>query len=155
MAQRTAPGRKLISTRVLQRVGVSLLLVVMLVLAGSLLVGFVQRAWQEHQLNRAIERQEAQNAQQKERNNQLKGAAEFAESDVAAEQAARERLGMAREGETVLLPTVVLPAPPTPAPAEAPIDVAALPPTATVAEPDQPNVVRWMRAVFPSHDAAP
>ncbi len=154
MAQRTAPRRKLISTRVLQRLGVSLLLLVMLFLAGSLLLGFVERAWQEHQLNRAIERQRAQNAQQQERNDRLKGAAEFAESDVAAEQAARERLGMAREGETVLLPTVVLPPPPTPAPAAAPIDVAELPESDELAR-SEPNVVRWMHAVFPSHDAAP
>jgi cell division protein FtsB len=154
MAQRTAPRRKLISTRVLQRLGVSLLLLVMLFLAGSLLLGFVERAWQEHQLNRAIERQRAQNAQQQERNDRLKGAAEFAESDVAAEQAARERLGMAREGETVLLPTVVLPPPPTPAPAAAPIDVAELPESDELTR-SEPNVVRWMHAVFPSHDAAP
>jgi cell division protein FtsB len=155
MAQRTAPRRKLISTRVLQRLGVSLLLIVMLFLAGSLLLGFVQRAWQEHQLNRAIERQSAQNAQQRERNNRLKGAAEFAESDVAAEQAARERLGMAREGETVLLPTVVLPPPPTPAPATAPIDVAELTAADGQLARSEPNVVRWMHAVFPGNDAAP
>ena len=154
MAQRTAPRRKLISTRVLQRLGVSLMLVVMLFLAGSLLLGFVQRAWQEHQLNRAIERQSAQNAQQRERNNRLKGAAEFAESDVAAEQTARERLGMAREGETVLLPTVVLPPSATPAPAVAPIDVAALPESGELAR-SHPNAVRWMHAVFPSNDTAP
>ncbi|HZG66162.1 MAG TPA: septum formation initiator family protein [Herpetosiphonaceae bacterium] len=155
MAQRTAPRRKLISTRVLQRLGVSLLLIVMLFLAGSLLLGFVQRAWQEHQLNRAIERQSAQNAHQRERNNRLKGAAEFAESDVAAEQAARERLGMAREGETVLLPTVVLPPPPTPAPATAPIDVAELTAADGQLARSEPNVVRWMHAVFPGNDAAP
>ncbi len=154
MAQRTAPRRKLISTRVLQRLGVSLLLLVMLFLAGSLLLGFVERAWQEHQLNRAIERQSAQNAQQRDRNNRLKGAAEFAESDVAAEQAARERLGMAREGETVLLPTVVLPPPHTPTPDAAPIDVVELPEADELAR-SEPNVVRWMHAVFPSHDAAP
>ena len=155
MAQRTAPRRKLILARVLQRMGVSLLLIIMLFLAGSLLLGFVQRAWQEHQLNRATERQSAQNAQQRERNNRLKGAAEFAESDVAAEQAARERLGMAREGETVLLPTVVLPPPPpTPAPAATPIDVAELPATGELAR-SEPNVVRWMHAVFPGNDTAP
>ncbi len=152
MAQRTAPRCKLISARVLQRVGVSLVLIVMLFLAGSLLLGFVQRAWQEHQLNRAIERQSAQNAQQRDRNNRLKGAAEFAESDVAAEQAARERLGMAREGETVLLPTVVLPPSPTPAPAAVPIEVAALPESGELAR-IEPNVVRWMHAIFPSNDA--
>src|SRR4051794_13242664 len=116
MAQRTVSGQKVIATRVLQRTGVSLLLIVMLFLAGSLLVGFVQRAWQEHQLNRDIEQQIAQNEQQRARNAELKGAADFAESDVAAEEIARERLGMAREGETVLLPTIVLSQAPTAAP---------------------------------------
>ena len=154
MAQRTAPRRKLISTRVLQRLGVSLLLLVMLFLAGSLLLGFVERAWQEHQLNRAIERQRAQNTQQRDRNNRLKGAAEFAESDVAAEQAARERLGMAREGETVLLPTVVLPPPHIPTPDAAPIEVAELPESGELAR-SEPNVLRWIHAVFPGNDAAP
>jgi len=53
--------------------------------------------------------QRSANAQLAADNLRLKGLAEWAESDVAAEQAARERLGMAREGEIVLLPTVVLP----------------------------------------------
>jgi cell division protein FtsB len=153
MAQRTAPGRKLISTRMLQRAGVSLFLIVMLFLAGSLLVGFVQRAWQEHQLNRDIEQQSAQNEQQKARNQQLKGAAEHAESDVAAEQAARERLGMARPGETVLLPTIVLPQAPTAAPAAG--GPATAPKLAALAEQPETNVERWMSALFPGKDAAP
>src|SRR5207253_3013374 len=113
MAQPSTSSRKLIPPHLLQRGGVFLLLIIMLVLAGSLLIGFVQRAWQEHQLNRAIEQQAAQNDYQRAQNLRLKGAADFAESDVAIEQAARERLGMAREGETVLLPTIILPAAPT------------------------------------------
>lgn len=156
MAQHSTTSRRLISPQLIQRGGVFLLLSVMLVLAGSLLVGFVQRAWQEHQLNRAIAEQQAENDQQRARNLALKGAADFAESDVAVEQAARERLSMAREGETVLLPTIILPQAPTPVPQELASKAV---PSATRAVVDthtaQPNVVRWMHALFPGRDAVP
>jgi cell division protein FtsB len=160
MAQRrsagTRLGTKLFSKRVLQRFGVSLLLMVMVFLAGSLLVGFVQRAWQEHQLNRAIEQQAAQNEQQRAHNARLKGAADFAESDVAAEQAARERLGMAREGEMVLLPTIVVPQSPTAIPtAEAEAVPGELSSKAANAVERQTNVARWIHALFPGRDTVP
>ena len=151
MAQHTAPHQKFISRVTLQRTGVLVLLLALLFLAGGLLVGFVQMAWQEHQINRAIEHQQAQNAKQRERNRRLQGAAEFAESDVAAEQAARERLGMAREGETVLLPTVVLPPAPTVAPTATVPGEAPVPPAAQV----ETNALRWFRALFPGPDAVP
>ncbi len=129
-----------------------LALLALLVLAGGLLAGVVRMAWQEHQINRAIERQQAQNAQQGERNLQLQGAADFAESDVAAERAARERLGMARDGEMVLLPTVVLPVAPPVVPPEAPASVA----DSTTREIDaQTNPSRWFRAFFPGPEALP
>jgi cell division protein FtsL len=135
---------------VLQRAGVTLLLLALLFLAGGLMVGFVRMAWQEHQINRAIDEQESQNAQQVARNRQLQGEAEHAESDVAVERAARERLGMAREGEMVLLPTVVLPAVPTSLPLDAP--VVARSPT----DPSRDsNAARWFRALFPGPDAVP
>lgn len=156
MAQPTTSGRKLIPPHLLQRGGVFLLLIIMLVLAGSLLIGFVQRAWQEHQLNRAIEQQAAQNDYQRAQNLRLKGAADFAESDVAVEQAARERLGMAREGETVLLPTIILPAAPTAdLPALASKAAAPAPQSSAGIHSSEPNVARWMHALFPARDVAP
>jgi len=152
MAQRTAPQRKWISPRTIERGALVLVLLALLVLAGGLLVGVVRMAWQEHQINRSIERQQAQNAQQAERNLQLQGAADFAESDVAAELAARERLGMARDGEMVLLPTVVLPIAPTGVPSEAPASVAENTPPEIVA---QTNPSRWFQAFSPGPEALP
>jgi hypothetical protein len=63
----------------------------------------------------------------------------YAESPAYAEQVARERLGQAREGDTVIFPTF----PDQPA-AEAPAAPAPLPaPTAV------PNLQAWKQALFP------
>ena len=85
MAPKAAPKYRINAARVLQRVGVGLLLLALLGLAGGLMVGFVRMAWQEHQINREMERQKAENAAQAALNLKLKGQADFAESDVAAE----------------------------------------------------------------------
>ncbi len=155
MARRTAAKQRHVPERLLQRSGVSLLLIALLFLAGGLVVGFVRMAWQEHQINREMERQQAENAAQVDRNLRLKGQAEYAESDVAAEQAARERLGMARDGETVLLPTVVLPPTPTAAvPALAAAPDRLVPPSQARAE-SRSNAARWFKALFPGPDAVP
>lgn len=143
-------SRRIMSKRAVQRSGLMLVLLGLLFLSGGLLVGFVRMAWQEHQINRAIQHQLSQNAAQEARNLSLAGQAAFAESDVAAEKAARERLGMAREGDTVLLPTVVLPAAPPPVPSE-PLAMADAPGT----ELPQSNVARWAKALFPGPDALP
>ncbi len=141
--------------RMLQRLAVSLVLLGLLVLAGGLMIGFVRMAWQEHQINRQIEQQQAENTAQAEQNLKLKGQADFAESDVAVEQAARERLGMARDGDTVLLPTVVIPPTPTPAPpaAGAGINGAAVP--SDDRSQARSNAVRWFKALFPGPEAVP
>jgi cell division protein FtsB len=139
----------------LQRSGVSIVLLGLFVLAGGLLIGFIRMAWQEHQINRQIEQQQAENAALAEQNQKLKGEAEFAESDVAVEIKARERLGMAREGDTVLLPTVVVPPTPTPTapPAATGPDSAAAPSgDSTVVH---SNPVRWLQALFPGPEAMP
>ena len=152
VARLVGPG--LFSKRSLQGAAVFALLLGLLVLAGGLSVGFVRMAWQEHQINRAIARQESQNIQQVNRNQVLEGLASFAESDVAAEQAARERLGMARPGETVLLPTVVLP----PVPVQPPAPPAEAPPVAlpvSVRFEPESNAARWVQAFFPGPDALP
>ena len=150
MARRTKSRRTSFFRRLLHRSVVGLLLFVLLVLGGGLLLGFGRMAWQEHQINRAIAQQESQNAQQAERNQRLKGQADYTESDVAAEQMARERLGMAREGETVLLPTVVLPPASTALPEGEPTAT----PSVAESAPDT-NAARWFRALFPGPGALP
>ena len=155
MPRRTAPKSRRISMSTLQRSGVSIVLLGLFVLAGGLLIGFIRMAWQEHQINRQIEQQQAENAALAEQNQKLKGEAEFAESDVAVEIKARERLGMAREGDTVLLPTVVVPPTPTPTapPAAAGTDSAEAPSgDITVVH---SNPVRWLQALFPGPEAMP
>ena len=155
MPRRTAPKSRRISMSTLQRSGVSIVLLGLFVLAGGLLIGFIRMAWQEHQINRQIEQQQAENAALAEQNQKLKGEAEFAESDVAVEIKARERLGMAREGDTVLLPTVVVPPTPTPTapPALTGTDSAAAPSgDSTVVH---SNPVRWLQALFPGPEAMP
>ena len=155
MTRRTAQKSRRISMGALQRSGVSILLLALLVLASGLLIGFFRMAWQEHQINRQIEQQQAENTALAEQNLKLKGQAEFAESDVAVEIKARERLGMAREGDTVLLPTVVVP--PTPAPTTPPIVAG----TNGAASPSgdrivvHSNPVRWLQALFPGPEAVP
>ena len=151
MARRSLPQPQFVSKRVMTRFAVMLVLLGLLALAAGLLVGFVRMAWQEHQINRAIERQSAENAEQRARNLRLLGEAEWSESDVAAEQAARERLGMARDGETVLLPTVVLPSAPTAVPS--PVAQASQAPVGSMAQ--ESNARRWVRALFPGPDVLP
>lgn len=144
--------RPRVSSERLSRWSARLVLVALVVIAGSLLVGFVRMTWTEHLINQASEQQVAVNEAQKRKNATLKGEAEYRESDVYAEQAAREQLGMARDGDTVLLPTVVIPATPVPTPEVAPSaapDVAALQPELT------PNYQRWWRALFPGQGAKP
>lgn len=149
--------RPQIDPQVVTRWGTRLILLFLMVLAGGLMVGFVRMTWTQHQINQASERQRAENETQRARNAALKGQAEFRESDVFAEQAAREQLGMAREGETVLLPTIVVPAaspPPTtqsPNPAAPATGLAA----AAGAEEIAPNYQRWWQALFPPEAVVP
>ncbi len=155
MVRRATVYRGVFNKRNAQRIVASLVLIGLMLLGGLIVVGFVQRAWQEHQLNRAIERQQAENDAQKARNLDLSGFAEWSESDGAVELAARERLGMAREGETVLLPTVVLPVAPPPV---EPLAAAAQPPVADAPdslEPPTTNVERWVNAFFPPAEETP
>lgn len=152
MAYRSGFKQMRFSPRMIQRIMVGFMLLGLMILAGFLGVGFVRMAWQEHQINKAREQQQAENDRQRARNLRLKGQAEFAESDVAVEQAARERLGMARDGEMVLLPTIVLPAKPTAVPAEKAAPAAPL--GGVEAEPAT-NPGRWVRAFFPGPNAVP
>lgn len=146
--------RPQIDPQVVTRWGTRLILLFLMVLAGGLMVGFVRMTWTQHQINQASERQRAENETQRARNAALKGQAEFRESDVFAEQAAREQLGMAREGETVLLPTIVVPAA-TPPPAAQSPNPAASATAAAAAEEIAPNYQRWWQALFPPEAVVP
>lgn len=147
--------RPQIDPQVVTRWGTRLILLFLMVLAGGLMVGFVRMTWTQHQINQASERQRAENETQRARNAALKGQAEFRESDVFAEQAAREHLGMAREGETVLLPTIVVPAA-TPPAAQSPNPATLAPGSAAPAEEEiAPNYQRWWQALFPPEAVVP
>jgi cell division protein FtsB len=89
---------------------------------------------QQKDLNIEIARIERENAD-------LQRKLTYAESPAYAEQIAREQLGMARDGDTVILPTF----PDTPA-VSATATVVPLP-TPTV----QPNWKGWQVALFPSN----
>lgn len=147
--------RPQIDPQVVTRWGTRLILLFLMLLAGGLMVGFVRMTWTQHQINQASERQRAENESQRARNAALKGQAEFRESDVFAEQAAREQLGMAREGEVVLLPTIVIPAAPPPS-AQSTNPAAPVPEAAAAVEEDiAPNYQRWWQALFPEEAVVP
>ena len=131
------------------RWGVRVVLVVLCVLVGLLGVGFVRMAWLEHKINATIAHQTALNEVQLARNKELEREGLYRESDAYAELAAREQLGMARLGETVLLPTMVTPPQPQPS-ADAAVTQPRAPSDAT-----PPNYQRWWYAFFPSNDARP
>jgi len=126
------------------RWGVRLLFAVLCVLVGLLGIGFGQMAWREHELNAAIAQQVAVNEAQQARNKELERETMYRESDAYAELAAREQLGMARPGETVLLPTMVTP--PLPQPSDRSIEH-----TASADAVVSPNYQRWWQALFPSN----
>jgi len=134
-----AGGRGLLS------LGAGLLI---LVLIGLLVANFVGQVIQSARLEENRVALEAEVARLTAENTDLEGAVAYAESDVNVERIAREQLGYARAGETVLLPqmpTAVSPAEPAPVPA---------PPSAAPA-PAQPNWQRWWHAFFPPTQPAP
>lgn len=139
------------------KVGVATILLALVAVAGALLVGFVRLTWTEHQINQSIARQEAEIQAQRTANEQDKGRAAHSESDGSVEQAAREQLGMAREGETVLRPNLVLQPTPTPLP---PVDPAT-PQNTTLPLGEPPrsvtaaNALHWWHALFPGADVRP
>lgn len=145
-----------LSSQYVARGGTVLVLLVLGIIAVLLVIGSVRMTWTQHQINQARAEQARINDEQRASNAELKGQAEYRESDVYAEQAAREQLGMARDGETVLLPTVVIPA--TTAPAPSGTAVPAGQSDAVVAELESsaiPNYERWWRAFFPEPATTP
>lgn len=112
---------------------------VMLVISCWMLFGIVGQVITGAQLERQRTDAQAEVARIELENARLNGEVEFAESPAYAEQVAREQLGMARDGDTVILPTFpdATPTPVAPTPAPLPM------PT------PQPNWRLWQQALFP------
>ena len=134
----------------LSRLSTHLVLLILVAIALGLLVGFVEMTWASHRISREIAEQRAVNAETAGQVAALKGEAEFRESDMYAEQAAREQLGMARDGETVLKPTMV-----APPPSATPTALPSAPPSAAqrraVEDSGPPNHQLWWQVFFPSN----
>lgn len=116
----------------------------MLAFIGLLIVNFIGQVLQSARLEDQRAQLESEVASLRDENADLKGAVEFAESDVNVERISREQLGYAREGDVVLLPQAPLA---TVAPAA---DTAAAPVSeAAPAAPAFSNPQRWWEAFFP------
>jgi len=140
---RESDGFSLFSPTFLGRSGVRVITIGLVALSLWLLASFVSQVITSAQMERRKDDLRAEIAQLEAENTALKDQVAFAESPVYAERAAREQLGYAREGDSVILPTfpqsTVAPAIPTP--------VSAITPTA------EPNWRGWARALFPPADA--
>lgn len=112
---------------------------VMVVISCWMLFGIVGQVITGSQLERQRAEAQADIARIESENARLQGQVAFAESPAYAEQVAREQLGMAREGDTVILPTFPDVAPTSAAPTPQPL------PAAT----PQPNWRAWQQALFP------
>ncbi len=122
----------------LSRSGVRLIALVLVVISLWLLVNFIGQVIVAARMDRQIADKQAEMTQIEAGNAALKDHVTYAESPAYAEQIAREQLGYAREGDTVILPTLpdrlTAPAaapPPLPAPAH------------------EPNWRGWLHAFFP------
>ena len=123
----------------LGRSGARLVTLGLVALSFWLLASFVGQVITSAQMERRKEELQAENAQLEAQNAFLKDRVAYVESPVYAERIAREQLGYAREGDTVILPTfpeqTAVPAAPSPAPLPTPT------PTA--------NWRGWLHAFFP------
>jgi cell division protein FtsB len=122
-----------------------LVVLVLVALSLWLLVNFVGQVVAAARMDRQIADRQAENARIAAENQALKDRVSFAESPAYAEQIAREQLGYAREGDTVILPTL-------PERKAAPVTTA---PAPLPAPPAQPNWRGWLRAFFPAPPASP
>jgi cell division protein FtsB len=113
---------------------------IMVALIGLLIANFVGQVMQSARLEASRAALQVEVDQLRAEQRTLEGAVDYAESDVNVERIAREQLGYARDGDTVILPQI---AAPTPAP---PISPAAAP--APTPAPAASNVRRWWDAFF-------
>jgi cell division protein FtsB len=141
---RRRPARAGFSERLTARLrfrqsGAVIASLVMVVISCWMLAGIVSQVVTGARLDHQRAAADAEIAAIEQRNAQLEDEVTYAESPAYAEQVAREQLGMAREGDTVILPTfpevTPTPAAPTPAPVPSPTP--------------QPNWRGWQRALFP------
>jgi cell division protein FtsB len=123
----------------LGRPGVHLITLLLAVLSLWSLVGFVGQVIGSAQMERQKEELRAENARLTAENAQLQDRVAEAKSPDYADRIAREQLGYARAGDTVILPTL-------PQPTAAPANLS--PPTPPARAPD-PNWRRWVNAFFP------
>ena len=121
------------------RSGARLVALVLVALSLWLLANFVSQVVASARMDRQIAEKQAAMAKAEADLASLKDQVAFAESPAYAEQVAREQLGFAREGDTVILPTL-----PERKPALAAAAPVPLPPPAPL-----PNWRGWMRALFP------
>ena len=115
------------------------LMVVMLAFIGGLGVTFVNQILIDVRLQERRAELQQEVADLEATNSELTAALDFARSDVNVEQLARDQLGMAREGDIVILPNIALPEP-TAAPAPPPVPLAA--------PAREPNWQRWYQTLF-------
>ncbi|MEN9936229.1 MAG: hypothetical protein RLZZ387_2808 [Chloroflexota bacterium] len=117
----------------------------MVVLSLWMLASFIGQIITSAQLERRRDALAAEIARLEAENARLEADVAYAESPAYAERVAREQLGYAREGDTVLLPTfpdvTPTPAAPTPEPIPNPTP--------------RPNWRGWADALFPTPVADP
>ncbi len=114
----------------------------MLLFIGLLIANFVGQVLQSARLESRRAELEAEVAVLRAENARLEGAVDFSESDVYAERVAREQLGYAREGDTVIFLREAPPAAPAPLPDTSVTALAPLSPTTL-------NWRLWWQALFP------
>ena len=123
----------------LGRPGVHLITLILAVLSLWSLIGFVSQVISSAQMERRKEELRAENAKLVAENTQLQDRIAEAKSPDYADRIAREQLGYARDGDTVILPTLPQPTTALANPAQPPLPAKAL----------DPNWRRWVNAFFP------
>lgn len=123
-----------------RQLGVHMFTFALVILTFSLMLNFISQVIQSSTLEARKTQLEAEVARLEAENRELQGAVAYALSDAYVEQAAREQLGYAREGEVVVLPQF----PPVEAAPQAEPEAAPIAPP-----PLAPNWQRWWRALDP------
>jgi cell division protein FtsB len=137
--ERPALAARLPIPRGLGHSGARLVTLALIGLSLWLLSSFVGQVITGAQMDRRAAELQGEIGQLEAERNQLATQVAYAESPAYAEKIAREQLGYARDGDTVVLPTLPeatpTPAVPTPAPIAAP--------------PREANWRAWLHALFP------
>lgn len=140
--QRIHPAA-LVSNGRLRQGGAYLISLVMLAITLWMLTNFIGQVLTSAQLERRKVELEAENARLEAEKFALEQEVAYAESPAYAEQIARDQLGLARDGDTVIMPTFPDQVEVTPTTGPAPL------PAPTVV----PNWQAWHQALFPADQA--